>query len=288
GRHRRLQGPQGRPRRSRRSRPRTEDRRPLPRRDLRRAGATRRHRPGPDRRAAPGAGRRAHGRARLDHRRGGPQAPAQALRRGRRRAPGHPRRPPRRLGRPGRVPARRADRGLVLAAHRARVPARRSRVMLSGLRLAFRIARREALRYKGRSALSIVLLGLPLLGTSLAATAYDTVALSDTEKAEQTLGEADAFVRLDWEGVPVVQRTWTDKWPWIEPAEQEAESAGREVSEAEVLAALPEGTSMAPYSVTGFAGSLQVETPDGVGSIETMGYDLSDPMYEAAGLEYLE
>lgn len=160
--------------------------------------------------------------------------------------------------------------------------------MLSGLRLAFRIARREALRYKGRSALSIVLLGLPLLGASLAATAYDTVALSDTEKAEQTLGETDAFVRLDWEGVPVVQRTWTDKWPWIEPAEQEAESAGREVSEAEVLAALPEGTSMAPYSVTGFAGSLQVETPNGVGSIETMGYDLSDPMYEAAGLEYLE
>jgi putative ABC transport system permease protein len=155
--------------------------------------------------------------------------------------------------------------------------------MFSGFRLAFRIARREAMRYKGRSALSIVLLGLPLLGASLAATAYDTVALSDTEKAEQTLGETDAFVRLDWEGVPVVQRTWTDKWPWIEPAEQEAESAGREVSEAEVLAALPEGTSMAPYSVSGFTDSLRVETPDGVGDIETMGYDLSDPMYEAAG-----
>ncbi len=161
--------------------------------------------------------------------------------------------------------------------------------MFSGLRLAFRIARREALRYKGRSALSIALLGIPLLGASLAATAYDTVTLSDVEEVEQTLADADAFARFDWEGVPILQRTWTDEWPWTEAADPDTDFAeGREVPTAEILAALPEGTSMAPYALSGFSSSLRVETPDGVGGIETMGYDLSDPLYEAAGLEYLE
>ncbi|HEU5129856.1 MAG TPA: ABC transporter permease [Glycomyces sp.] len=161
--------------------------------------------------------------------------------------------------------------------------------MFSGLRLAFRIARREALRYKGRSALSIALLGIPLLGASLAATAYDTVTLSDVEEVEQTLADADAFARFDWEGVPIVQRTWTDDWPWTEAADPDTDfTEGREVPRSEILAALPEGTSMAPYALSGFSSSLRVETPDGVGGIETMGYDLSDPLYETAGLEYLE
>lgn len=160
--------------------------------------------------------------------------------------------------------------------------------MFSRLRLAFRIARREALRYKGRSALSIALLGIPLLGVSLAATAYDTMVLSDVETTEQRIGEADAFVRFDNEGVPIVQHTWHDRWPWTEPAGPGGEWQGEEVPESEVLAALPSGSTIAPYSVDGVGSGIRVETPDGIGGIQAAGYDLSDPMYESAGLEYLE
>ncbi|WP_026924609.1 ABC transporter permease [Glycomyces arizonensis] len=161
--------------------------------------------------------------------------------------------------------------------------------MLSGLRLSFRIARREALRYKGRSALSIALLGIPLLGVSLGASAWDTMELSPVEATEQKLGETDAYLRFDWEGIPVVQHTWDTEWGWTEvPGEPETMPETVPVSEDQILAALPEGSTIAPYTATGFDGSLRVETPDGVGGIQTAGYDLSDPMYEAAGLEYLE
>ncbi|GAB3222828.1 hypothetical protein GCM10027447_09970 [Glycomyces halotolerans] len=160
--------------------------------------------------------------------------------------------------------------------------------MFSGTRLALRIARREALRYKGRSALSIALLGIPLLGVSIAATGYDTIRLSDVENAEQRLGETDAYITFDWEGVPLVQQNWTEQWPWTRPAESGAHHEGREVTEDEVLAALPDGSSIAPFNHNGFDGGIQVETPDGIGGIATAGYDLSDPIYEAANLRYLE
>ncbi|WP_035699541.1 FtsX-like permease family protein, partial [Glycomyces tenuis] len=161
--------------------------------------------------------------------------------------------------------------------------------MLSGLRLSFRIARREALRYKGRSALSIALLGIPLLGVSLGASAWDTMNLSPVETAEQKLGENDAHIRFDWEGVPVVQHIWDEEWGWTEPVEETGDMPQEAtVSEAQILAALPEGSTIAPYDTMGFQGSISVETPDGVGSVQTAGYELSNPMYEAAGLEYLE
>lgn len=160
--------------------------------------------------------------------------------------------------------------------------------MLSGLRLSFRIARREALRHKGRSALSIALLGIPLLGVSLGAAAWDTVDLSAVETAEQKLGENDAHISFSREGVPSVQHTWEDEWGWIEPVEQsETAPEPDTVPESDIMAALPEGSTIAPYSTTGFTATISVETAAGVGGLETAGYDLSNPLYEAAGLEYL-
>ncbi|HEY1094636.1 MAG TPA: FtsX-like permease family protein [Glycomyces sp.] len=167
---------------------------------------------------------------------------------------------------------------------------------LASQRLAFRIARREALRYKGRSVLSITLLGLPLLGVAIGATAYDTTTLSPEETAEQYLGENDAFIEEAYPGSPITQYTWKDQMPWYEVVDYEdAEGEGPGgVSEMDVLAALPVGSRLTPYSFwndrswNGGDAVAEVETPDGVGDMTVLGYDLTDPNYEAAGFTYLD
>jgi len=160
--------------------------------------------------------------------------------------------------------------------------------MFASHRLAFRIARREAMRYKGRSALSIALLGLPLLGVAIGASAFDTSTLSKEETARQYLGENDAFVEEGYGGLPITQYTWEDQYPWYESTE-DAESSGASFSDADLLNALPVGSWVAPYSTYGEASEqVQVETPDGLGQIGVFGYDLADRTYKAAGLEYLE
>ncbi|MCD0445283.1 ABC transporter permease [Glycomyces sp. A-F 0318] len=162
---------------------------------------------------------------------------------------------------------------------------------MGGLRLALRIARREAMRYKGRSVLSITLLGIPILGVAIGASAYDTIDLSAEETAEQHLGENDAYIEPVSPGEPITQYTWDGQYPWYDmtaPAEgEEEEAAPASLTDMEVLAALPVGSWVVPYDLYG-GEEAQVETPDGVGGIGVVGYDLADRTYEAAGLEYLE
>lgn len=156
-------------------------------------------------------------------------------------------------------------------------------------RLAFRIARREAMRYKGRSILSITLLGLPLLGVAIGASAFDTATLSAEETAVQYLGENEAFIEAVFPGEPITQYTWDDEYPWWELNSYDEDVEPKSVTEMEILAELPIGSWVAPYSTwNGSAEQTQVETPDGLGDLSVFGYDLSDPTYEAAGFEYLE
>ncbi|WP_335985774.1 FtsX-like permease family protein [Glycomyces sp. MUSA5-2] len=158
--------------------------------------------------------------------------------------------------------------------------------MFASQRLAFRIARREAWRYKGRSALSIALLGLPLLGAALAASAYDTADLDDAETAAQVLGENEAYIEFATPGVPLEQQSWNNTWPAFE---MDWEDPGRAVTDQEILASLPVGSWIAPYSVSAGSGeSATVATPDGFGQIYTFGYNLGDGTYEDAGLVYRE
>ncbi|MDN3238132.1 ABC transporter permease [Glycomyces tritici] len=163
-------------------------------------------------------------------------------------------------------------------------------MILSSQRLAYRIARREALRYKGRSALSIILLGLPLLAVAIGASAYDTMTLSKEETAEQYLGSADAFIEPAVPGVPIEQMNWDSQWITFDvPSDTRFEdSAGRDLADAEILAALPPGSSIAPYSLQSEGTTLQVENGGGLAQIQGYGYRLDDGLYEDAGLEYLE
>ncbi|MEU5156304.1 FtsX-like permease family protein [Glycomyces sp. NPDC021274] len=159
--------------------------------------------------------------------------------------------------------------------------------LLASQRLAFRIARREALRYKGRSALSITLLGLPLLAVAIGVSAYDTMTLSDEENALQHLGENDAFIQDTGSGIPIEQYSWSDQWASYGSDEEWVEGATGP-TEGEILNALPIGSWIVPYSFDGGWEEIQVQTPDGLGSITAYGYNLSDELYEKAGVEFLD
>lgn len=71
---------------------------------------------------------------------------------------------------------------------------------------AIRIARRDAWRSKGRSALVLSMIALPILGVSAADLTMRSAQLSGEQRMERLLGAADAKVKLTGMGVPIYQR----------------------------------------------------------------------------------
>ncbi|MEU0561954.1 FtsX-like permease family protein [Dactylosporangium sp. NPDC006015] len=71
---------------------------------------------------------------------------------------------------------------------------------MSGLLVSLRIARREARRAKGRTALVLSLILLPVLGLSFAAVTYDMFTLTPAEQLDRDLGRFDALVHWPFAG----------------------------------------------------------------------------------------
>jgi putative ABC transport system permease protein len=136
---------------------------------------------------------------------------------------------------------------------------------------ALRIARREARRAKGRSALVIAMIALPVLALAFAAASYDMFKLRPDEKADRDMGAADA--RLLWDSTgPIVQDPNGNGWSGS------SEPRTEPYTEREILAALPAGSRVVP-SVESFA---DLRTANGIGSVGTRGLDIRDPL--TAGL----
>ncbi|MGW4891195.1 FtsX-like permease family protein [Kitasatospora sp. NPDC004240] len=76
---------------------------------------------------------------------------------------------------------------------------------LSAWRVALRIARRDALRAKGRSALVVAMVALPVLGVAGADIFYRSGELDADEKVVRTMGRADAEIRMLEQGTVVLQ-----------------------------------------------------------------------------------
>lgn len=73
-------------------------------------------------------------------------------------------------------------------------------------RAAIRIARRDAWRSKGRSALVLAMIALPILGVSALDLTFRSSELSPAERADRTIGAADArFKDSGYGGVPIFQ-----------------------------------------------------------------------------------
>src|SRR5690242_1179808 len=86
-------------------------------------------------------------------------------------------------------------------------------------RSALRIAYREARRAKGRSALVVAMIALPVLFLSFAAVSYDMLTLTGAEKADRTMGAADA--RVQWPSHrPMLQYPDPDRGAFMVPGDR--------------------------------------------------------------------
>jgi putative ABC transport system permease protein len=132
---------------------------------------------------------------------------------------------------------------------------------------ALRIARREARRAKGRSALVVAMIALPVLALSYAAASYDMFDLRPDERADREMGTADA--RLRWEANGLVTQTPLGDG-WSGDGRPSAETR----TEQEILAALPAGSRI----IAAKESYTELRTAGGVGNLGTRGIDVRDPL----------
>jgi putative ABC transport system permease protein len=132
---------------------------------------------------------------------------------------------------------------------------------------ALRVARREARRSKGRSALVIVMIAFPVLGLTFAAVSFDMFRLTPAERADRAMGAADA--RVHWDHRGAVQQT-VDGTAW--PANPDAAAGGEPVTAAGLIAKLPVGTRALPLR----RGTVRLRTAAGAGELDAVIVDATD------------
>ncbi|MGN9847284.1 FtsX-like permease family protein [Nonomuraea sp. H19] len=136
---------------------------------------------------------------------------------------------------------------------------------MSAVRAALRIARRNAWRSRGRSALIMVMIGLPVLVITAMLTLTETMTVTPQEGLVAELGAADARLVQAPEGTVLRQDPNGASWNTGGDG-----AAGSRLSAAEVAALLGPGTRLIPFS----AGVLRLGT-ERVDALET---DLRDPL----------
>ncbi|WP_205472626.1 FtsX-like permease family protein [Nocardioides sp. SYSU D00038] len=113
---------------------------------------------------------------------------------------------------------------------------------LRGWRVALRLARREALRARGRSALMLVMIGLPVLAITAADVVIHTQQVTGVESLERRMGAAEARVTAERDAVDVEHGFDPDHGSSGWASEQ-----GRGLATAdEVAALLPDGARLVP------------------------------------------
>lgn len=134
-------------------------------------------------------------------------------------------------------------------------------------RLALRLARREALRNRGRSILVLVMIALPVLAVTAADVLLQTQSVSSVEGLDRRLGAAAAQVVVPAEGRPMIQA--------FDPFDG-ATTAGRKQDPptAEEISAALGGARLIPERTGGF----DLRTDQGVAWSEATEVDLRDPI----------
>jgi putative ABC transport system permease protein len=122
-------------------------------------------------------------------------------------------------------------------------------VKLSAWRVALRIARRDALRAKGRSALVIAMIALPVVGVSAADVTYRSSQLTVQQAATRQMGSAAALVSVADQGKRVEQAPNPDDGYHLPSADHpsaEEKARAQEPVDQLLKAALPAGTQLLP------------------------------------------
>lgn len=138
---------------------------------------------------------------------------------------------------------------------------------MSAWRAALRISIRESRRARGRSALVVAMIALPVLALTFAAATYDMLRLTPAEQLDRRLGTADA--QLTWpEAGPIRQD------PTSAAYLDRARPRSRPATSAELLAVLPAGTRAVGDSTS----ELQLRTATGIGELPARDLPVADPL----------
>lgn len=138
-------------------------------------------------------------------------------------------------------------------------------------RAALRIARREARRARGRTALVLAMIALPVLALSFVAVTYDMADLTRVEQFDQRLGAADVELRWLAEN-PLQQDPWGES-SWAREGELVARE--RPASQAEVEALLPPGSRASRVS---WWVPFEVRIGERTTTLDGRALDLTDPL----------
>lgn len=133
---------------------------------------------------------------------------------------------------------------------------------------ALRIARRDALRAKGRSALVMIMIGLPVLVFSSLITFGATVEVSEREKLPIRMGIADGHLKTTAYSTPIRQ----GMAGYFQVSNPPVESPGEPWTAARVAALL--GGRVIPYD----EGSVIFQGPRGHDQVSAFEVDLRDPL----------
>ncbi|MBD0691104.1 FtsX-like permease family protein [Streptomyces sp. CBMA123] len=159
---------------------------------------------------------------------------------------------------------------------------------LSAWRLALRIARRDALRAKGRSALVIAMVALPVLGVTGADVFYRSSTLEPAERVVRIMGQSDAELNLSERGAAVKQAPNPDEGAITDNPKYEAKDGAAPVytpaqqrslnTEPGELARqlLPPGSTLVPDQA---GPSTAASSAEGLLTTQTSEADLTDPVW---------
>ncbi|MFJ3789209.1 FtsX-like permease family protein [Kitasatospora sp. NPDC090091] len=159
---------------------------------------------------------------------------------------------------------------------------------LSAWRVALRIARRDALRAKGRSALVVAMVALPVLGVTGADVVFRSAELDPVERVVRTMGQSDAELRLMERGAIVLQAPDPDTdYSHESPSEAKTENGQPKYTpeqrrsldtEPGTLARqlVPAGTVFVPLRQGPYT---PTSTAEGLLSVQTVEADLTDPVW---------
>ncbi|WP_406196258.1 FtsX-like permease family protein [Kitasatospora sp. NBC_01560] len=153
---------------------------------------------------------------------------------------------------------------------------------LRSLKVALRIARRDALRAKGRSALVVAMVALPVLGVAGADVVYRSGQLTPAERAERLLGGADAYVTAYAPGSTVHQAPFAEDGAYaVAPRQDQAptpeQARGATSVPADLLTELLPGAVLLP---AGPGPTASAASRDGLLQTDTAEADLADPVWK--------
>ncbi|GAA1113806.1 FtsX-like permease family protein [Kitasatospora arboriphila] len=146
-------------------------------------------------------------------------------------------------------------------------------------RAALRIARRDAWRTKGRSALVLAMVALPVLGVAGADVVHRSGQLTAAERSDRLMGRADALIGAYAPGRAVEQAVFPDDGVRTLPQPAGAGQVPTPDGEPAALLAtlLPSGSTLVPARTGPVTG---VHTPEGLMPTGTFEADLTGPLWQ--------